>query len=265
VGVTGYYLSTSSSTPAASVSGWVSVTPATSYSGSPSYTLSSGEGEKKVYVWYKDAVGNVSASASDTITMDTTKPTGSININSGESYTKSTTVKLALSASDSQGVTGYYTSTSENTPLASSSGWLSISSTLSYSNDSNNSYRFSSDGSRILYVWYKDAAGNVSNSVSDTIILDTTVPTVSITSPTSNASYTTTSISASLSGSASDATSGIKNLTWSNSAGGNGTASGTTNWTASSIRLLSGTHIITVTATDNAGNTGTDTITIRKS
>ena len=38
------------------------------------YVISSGDGTKEVYVWYKDAAGNVSAGASDSITLDTTVP-----------------------------------------------------------------------------------------------------------------------------------------------------------------------------------------------
>ncbi|OGW08912.1 MAG: hypothetical protein A2W75_01500, partial [Nitrospinae bacterium RIFCSPLOWO2_12_39_15] len=68
VGVTGYYTSETSTTPSASATGWTSVTSTTSYSGSISFTLSSSSGTKTVYVWFKDAAGNISASSSDSIT-----------------------------------------------------------------------------------------------------------------------------------------------------------------------------------------------------
>lgn len=58
------------------------------------------------------------------------------------------------------------------------------------------------------------------------------------------------------------AQSGVSSVTWSNDKGGSGTASGTTSWLTSSVSLLSGENIITVTATDGAGNTGTDKITV---
>ena len=51
-------------------------------------------------------------------------------------------------------------------------------------------------------------------------------------------------------------------MTWSSSAGGSGTAIGTTSWTISSISLSNGDTTITVTAKDNGGNTATDTITV---
>ncbi len=90
---------------------------------------------------------------------------------------------------------------------------------------------------------------------------DTTPPTVSIASPTSASTYTTSSSSLTLGGSASD-NAGVTQVTWANDRGGSGTASGTTSWTASGVILLSGTNLLTVTARDAAGNTGTDTLTL---
>ncbi len=154
VGVTGYYASESSTKPALSNSGWKSVSSATSYSGSVSFSLSSGTGTKTLYVWFRDVAGNISDSASDNImlTEDKTAPTGSIS---------SCSSGLVLSATDSVGVTGYYLSTSSSIPLASSSSWSSVTSTTSFSITitSYSSYR-------TYYVWYKDAAGNVSSSKS---------------------------------------------------------------------------------------------------
>jgi hypothetical protein len=71
-GITGYYLSESSSIPSASASGWTAVTETTSYSESVSFTLSSGDGTKNIYGWFKDEAGNVSTTASTSITLDTT-------------------------------------------------------------------------------------------------------------------------------------------------------------------------------------------------
>jgi hypothetical protein len=90
---------------------------------------------------------------------------------------------------------------------------------------------------------------------------DAAPPTTTITSPSSSATYSTTSSSVSLNGTASDNV-GVTQVTWSNSAGGSGTATGTTSWTASAITLASGANQLTVTARDAAGNTGTDTITV---
>ena len=80
-------------------------------------------------------------------TLDTSAPTGSISINGGATYTKSSTVTLTLSATDNLGVTGYYISTSSMTPSASAAGWTSVTSTTSYS--ANISYTLSiGDGNK---------------------------------------------------------------------------------------------------------------------
>ena len=106
---------------------------------------------------------------------DTTAPTGAISINSGASYTNSTTVSLSLSSTDTTGVTGYYLSTSNTTPSAGSTGWVAVTSSTSYL--ATVSYTLSAgDGVKALYCWYKDSAGNISTSSNDSITLDTTVP-----------------------------------------------------------------------------------------
>jgi Big-like domain-containing protein len=89
---------------------------------------------------------------------------------------------------------------------------------------------------------------------------DTTKPSIGITSPTSSASYTTGSASLALQGTASDNV-GVTQVTWTNSRGGSGTATGTTSWSASGIALQSGSNVLTVTARDAAGNTAATTLT----
>src|SRR5439155_276311 len=74
VGVTGYYLATSATQPAASAAGWTTVPSSTSYTGSLSYALSAGDGTKTLYTWYKDAAGNVSTIAAASILLDQTAP-----------------------------------------------------------------------------------------------------------------------------------------------------------------------------------------------
>src|SRR5205814_10070157 len=57
---------------------------------------------------------------------DTTAPAGSLTINAGGAYTASTTVTLALAATDTVGVTGYYLATSATPPAASAVGWTTV-------------------------------------------------------------------------------------------------------------------------------------------
>ena len=91
---------------------------------------------------------------------------------------------------------------------------------------------------------------------------DTTAPTIAIASPTTSGSYSTTSATVALSGSASDNVA-VASVTWSNLGNGtNGSASGTSSWNIASISLAQGTNQITVTAHDIAGNTGGATLTV---
>lgn len=181
--------------------------------------------------------GTVKDLFTNSIPSDSNVPKGSVSINSGADYTNSTTVTLSLSATDVEGVTGYCVSTGSSTPLLYSTKWVSATATTSYTGSV--SYSFSGgDGSKTVYVWYKDTDGNVSDTTSDSIILNKTAPTVAITSPSSNPNYTTTNSAINLSGNASDSASGLSGIAWRNSKGGSGTASGTDNWTISSIALL---------------------------
>ena len=88
-----------------------------------------------------------------------------------------------------------------------------------------------------------------------TSIADVTPPTVAITSPTSSGSYSTSSATLSMGGTASDNV-GVTQVTWANSRGGSGTATGTTSWSVT-LTLQSGSNVITMTAQDAAANSGT--------
>src|SRR5260221_6634215 len=91
---------------------------------------------------------------------------------------------------------------------------------------------------------------------------DTTAPALSITLPTGSGSYSTTSATVSLSGTASDNV-GVASVTWSNLGNStNGSASGTGTWNIASISLAQGANQITVTAHDAAGYTGGATLTV---
>ena len=216
------------------------------------------------YVYIGSFFGIWKLPPSYTSAPDTTIPQGSISINSGVSYTNSASVTLSLSATDSVGVNAYYLSTSSTTPSASDSGWIALTSTVSYSASASHILS-SGDGSKTIYAWYKDAAGNVSSVSQASITLDATSPTIIISSPTTSSTYSTSSNTLSLSGTASDEASGsgLKEVTWSSSQGGSGTATLTdSTWSLSNITLVSGTNTITVTATDNAGNSSADSLTV---
>src|SRR5207249_2583558 len=94
---------------------------------------------------------------------DTTAPAGSLTINAGVAYTASTSVTLALAATDTVGVTAYYLATSATPPAASAAGWTTVPSTTNYA--ASLSYALSAgDATKTLYTCYKDAAANASTT-----------------------------------------------------------------------------------------------------
>ena len=127
-----------------------------------------------------------------------------------------------FSASDNVGVTGYLLTESSTKPSSVATGWSSVIPT---------SYQFSAVGSKTLYAWAKDAAGNVSASLkADVVISSPVASTFSFTGPssgnvkTTSANFTVTpnsvytgTITLTPSGTASTGLSAIV-LTFSNSA-----------------------------------------------
>jgi hypothetical protein len=104
-------------------------------------------------------------------------------------------------------------------------------------------------------------AQNFTWSVAAAPTADTTAPVVSIATPTSSASFTATTTSIPLGGTASDNV-GVSSVSWVTDRGGSGTATGTTNWSVPVVGLQVGNNVITVTARDAAGNVGTDILTV---
>ncbi|MDX2041393.1 MAG: hypothetical protein SF097_09090 [Acidobacteriota bacterium] len=87
--------------------------------------------------------------------------------------------------------------------------------------------------------------------------LDASAPTVTITAP----GATTTANALTLLGTAAD-NARVAAVTWRNSRGQSGAASGTTEWRLANLPLQPGLNVITVIATDDAGNAGSSTVTI---
>ena len=85
------YLSENSAPPLGNASGWQP------YSTSGIFQLSSGQGAKQVYLWFKDAAQNISGFLTDNITFDNVSPTAnSLLINNGADNTTSSTVTLSF-------------------------------------------------------------------------------------------------------------------------------------------------------------------------
>jgi hypothetical protein len=88
-----------------------------------------------------------------------------------------------------------------------------------------------------------------------------TAPRVAITSPTTGSSYTSTTASVTLAGTAQHPD-GIGQVTWANARGGSGVASGTLAWVAGPVALQSGQNQITVTAMALSGGTASRSLTV---
>jgi Big-like domain-containing protein/fibronectin type III domain protein len=160
-GVTGYLVTESAAAPAAGTAGWAATPPT-------SYTFTT-VGTKTLYAWAKDAAGNVSQANTATIILDTTKPTGSLTINGGATLTNSLSAPLTLTANDLNGVTSMQFSKDGLNYFA----WEPFATARTVT-------LLTGDGTKTMYVRFKDSAGNVSLPISDTITLDTTKPTGTI-------------------------------------------------------------------------------------
>jgi outer membrane protein assembly factor BamB len=93
---------------------------------------------------------------------------------------------------------------------------------------------------------------------------DTQSPSVTITAPTSEATYATNQSTVDLSGTASD-DEGVTSVTWANvsvATGASGNCTGTTSWSVSGITLQAQDNLIVITASDAANNTGKDSLTV---
>jgi len=155
------------------------------------------EGTTVVYYNSTDRAGNVEAVKAETIKIDKTVPSGSININNGDAYTILTSVRLTLTASDA--TSDVHQVRYSNDGVWDTETWETPSSTKAWA-------LTSGDGAKTVYYQVKDRAGLVS-MYQDTITLDTTPPTISITSPDEGAEIRSSSPTITWNG--TDATSGI--------------------------------------------------------
>ncbi|MBI5562933.1 MAG: HYR domain-containing protein, partial [Deltaproteobacteria bacterium] len=131
------------------------------YSTTKAWTLASGFGAKTVYAQFRDGAGNISANAVDAIFLDNTPPTGTVVINSGAASTTSSGVALTLSATDDSGRVASMRLSNDN---ATWSAWQAYATGKSWT-------LASGTGTRTVYAQFRDGAGNVSATASDTIVV----------------------------------------------------------------------------------------------
>ena len=200
---------------------WSSTLP---YSAAANWTLTTGSGTKTVYGKFKDNAGNWSEETyTASITLDTIAPAVTISSPVTGSTTSNTTPLLLYSVSDGTVV-------------------VKVDSNI-VSKGSGSILDLLSEGTHTLLVESTDAVGNIGFAESF-FTIDTTPPSVTISSPVSGPTNSTTPT---LIYSVSDGTVAV-------------TVDGTAVQTLSGEQLSSlptGTHTVRVEATDSAGNTAT--------
>jgi len=212
------------------------------------WALVGGDGTRTVYYEVKDNVSFISQ-FTDTIILDTTAPTGSININDGDTWTNSTSVTLSLTYSDA---TSGVLEVRYSNDGSSWTAWEAPGATRAWT-------LVGVDSTKTVYYEIKDNAGMISQ-FTDTIDLDTTVPTGSIII--NNGDTWTNSTSVTLTLTYGDAASGVAEVRYSND-GSSWTAweapGATRAWTLVGI---DGTKTIYYEVKDNVGFVSqfTDTI-----
>jgi|GEM_PF-3791189 len=144
--------------------GWKGIQP------TDNWNLTAGDGDKTVYVRFKDEAGNIGSAVSASIKLDTTAPTGTISINDGEQWTNSLDVTLTLTMDD--GIEGSGASKMRFSNDGTSwSGWEPAASRANWA-------LLAGDGDKTVFVQFKDAAGNIgTGNIQAAIKLDQTKPT----------------------------------------------------------------------------------------
>ena len=132
-------------------------------------TTTASNGTHTLTAQARDAANNIATSTAVTVTVDNQAPTGTVVINGGAAATNSTTVTLTLTATDA--VTSV-------TQMRFSNNGTSFSTAETFA--PTKAWTLSNGaGTKTVYVQFRDAAGNWSTAATDTIVLDTTAPTIS--------------------------------------------------------------------------------------
>ena len=140
------------------------------YATSKSWSIGSDPGTYTVYVQFRDSLGNGSGSYTDMITYENIGPTGSVYINAKDDYTNNVNTTLTISAFDLYSGVDQMRFSNNN---SSWSDWEDYATSKSWTIGS-------AEGTQTVYTRFKDILGNVSDSYSDSIIYDSTVPTTSV-------------------------------------------------------------------------------------
>jgi hypothetical protein len=203
----------------------------------------------------RDAAGNLTTSATVSVTIDNAAPTVSMTA-PANGVTVSGMVTVSATASDNRGVVGVQflldgaALGTEDTTAPYSISWNSTT---------------ASSGSHTLSARARDAAGNLTTSATVSVMIDTTAPTVSMTAPANGA---TVSGMVTVSATASDNVGvlGVQFLLDGVPLGAEDrTAPYSTSWNTQPVSL--GSHTLAARARDAVGNQTTSagiTVTVSK-
>lgn len=166
-------------------------------------------------------------------------------INSDDTYTTTASVTLTLSASDANGVA----------EMRFSNDDITYSTWESYGTSKAWTLTDGGDGTKSVYVEYRDNAGVVSSSYSDDIILDTTAPSTTLTigTPKSGSDPTYVSTATTFTLTPSDVTSSIGSTEYQFVEHGAGLGTWTT-YSSPFIKTTPGSYDLYYRSVDNAGN-----------
>lgn len=177
-------------------------TPWENYSTSKTWSLSSGDGDKTVYVQFRDEYDN-SSQYSSSILLDKTPPAGTVSLVSKYINTTSATLNFSNMYDNLTTVTSFRYS--QDFAAISSAAWEPFSSLKNITIDN-------TEGEQEIYIQFKDGTGNTSTVFSTTAVYDKTKPVnVYITSPLLSTYHSLTSNKFTVKWFANDWVSGVKN------------------------------------------------------
>jgi hypothetical protein len=223
------------------------------YAATKPWTLAAADGTRVLYVKFKDKAGNWSAPYTDTIVLDTVAPTGMIAINGGLAYANSTSVTLNLTCNDPLSGCSQMQFSNDGTTYSSPEAFSTSKAwTLT-----------TGDGTKTVYAKFKDGAGNWSTAYNDTIVLETVLPTGTITIDGGHAYANSTTVTLTLT--CSDAGSGCSQMKFSNDGANYSAPEGYSTSKVWSLLTGDGPKTVYAQFKDGAGNWSTaytDTITL---
>lgn len=132
------------------------------------WSLDGADGAKTVYVRWRDGNGHWSPAVSDSIVLDRTAPSGTVAIDAGAARASTPVVNVSAAATDAGSGLSQISISNDGAAWTTRAYAPTQAWTLT-----------AIDGERTVFIRLRDAAGNWSTTLSDTILLDTIAPSVS--------------------------------------------------------------------------------------